>query len=116
MSSFARCSRSVTTLFAGPPSRRQWTKLAHSEPSEELLGASAGGKLYVSPGSARLEARRWSTNTIPPRQVGEEKAMRCLAPRRFRRAKGKIYAFGGFVLPSPARLSPNNTTCGCNNM
>src|SRR5712664_1920602 len=81
----------------------RWVKLApFPEPAEELLGAAANGKLYVfcglAPGWKPLglvyeydtATDKWSKKKPMP-----------LASHHvsFTEHKGKIYAFGGFVLP-----------------
>src|SRR6202008_1671924 len=81
----------------------KWVKLApFPEPAEELVGAAAGGKLYVfcglAPGWKPMAmvyeydpaADRWTKRkpmALPSHHVS------------FAEHKGKIYAFGGFVLP-----------------
>ena len=97
-----------STVFA----QGRWVKLApFPEPAEELLGASANGRLYVfcglAPGWKPIGmvyeydpgADRWTKkNTMP------------LASHHvaFTEYRGKIYAFGGFVLPpsGPAAWVP----------
>src|SRR5216110_2761654 len=97
-----------STLFA----QGRWVKLApFPEPAEELLGASASGKLYVfcglAPGWKPIGmvyeydpgADRWTKKNpmpLPSHHVA------------FTEYKGKIYAFGGFVLPQsgPAAWVP----------
>src|SRR5207302_3129934 len=90
----------------------RWVKLApFPEPAEELLGASANGKLYVfcglAPGWKPIGmvyeydpgTDRWTKkNTMP--LLSHHVA--------FTEYKGKIYAFGGFVLPQsgPAAWVP----------
>src|SRR3989449_4020515 len=90
----------------------RWVKLAaFPEPAEELLGASVNGKLYVfcglAPGWKPIGTAyeydpgtdRWTKkNTMP--LVSHHVA--------FTEYKGKIYAFGGFVLPQsgPAAWVP----------
>src|SRR5256885_11042583 len=81
----------------------KWVKLApFPEPAEELLGASANGKLYVfcglAPGWKPIGmvyeydpgADRWTKKNampLPSHHIA------------FTEYRGKIYAFGGFVLP-----------------
>src|SRR5213596_1070724 len=109
-----------TTVFAlacviwagGASAQGKWTKLAaFPEPSEELLGASAGGKMYVFCGLAPgwkpigmvyeydAAGDKWTKKKPMP-----------LASHHvsFTEYKGKIYAFGGFVLPQsgPAAWVP----------
>ena len=97
-----------STVFA----QGRWVKLApFPEPAEELLGASASGKLYVFCGLAPgwkpigmvyeydAGADRWTKKNpmpLPSHHVA------------FTEYKGKIYAFGGFVLPQsgPAAWVP----------
>src|SRR6266480_3998602 len=97
-----------STVFA----QGRWVKLApFPEPAEELLGASASGKLYVfcglAPGWKPIGmvyeydpgADRWTKKNpmpLPSHHVA------------FTEYKGKIYAFGGFVLPQsgPAAWVP----------
>ena len=96
------------TVFA----QGRWVKLApFPEPAEELLGASANGRLYVfcglAPGWKPIGmvyeydpgADRWAKKNAMP-----------LASHHvaFTEYRGKIYAFGGFVLPQsgPAAWVP----------
>ncbi len=81
----------------------KWTKAApFPQPAEELVGASAGGKMYVfcglGPGWTPMgmvweydpAADKWTKKkpmALPSHHVA------------FTEYKGKIYAFGGFVLP-----------------
>jgi len=81
---------------------QKWVKLADfPEPAEELLGAAAGGKMYVfcglAPGWKPIgmvyeydpAADKWTKNKpmpLPSHHVA------------FAEMNGKIYAFGGFVL------------------
>src|SRR5258705_4565300 len=97
---------------SGALAQGKWTKLAvFPEPAEELLGASAGGKMYVccglAPGSKPIgmvyeydpAGDKWTKKKPMP-----------LASHHvsFTEHKGKIYAFGGFVLPQsgPAAWVP----------
>ncbi len=81
----------------------KWTKLApFPEPAEELLGASAGGKMYVFCGLAP----GWKPIGMvyeydPAGDKWTKKKPMPLASHHvsFTEYKGKIYAFGGFVLP-----------------
>ena len=81
----------------------KWIKLApFPEPAEELLGASAGGKLYVFCGLAP----GWKPIGMvyeydPTADKWAKKKPMPLASHHvsFTEYKGKIYAFGGFVLP-----------------
>src|SRR6266516_4278659 len=90
----------------------KWTKLAaFPEPAEELLGASAGGKMYVFCGLAP----GWKPVGMvyeydPAGDKWTKKKPMLLASHHvsFTEYKGKIYAFGGFVLPQsgPAAWVP----------
>src|SRR2546429_5018381 len=90
----------------------KWTKLAaFPEPAEELLGASAGGKMYVFCGLAP----GWKPigmvyESDPDDDKWTKKKPMPLASHHvsFTEFKGKIYGFGGFVLPQsgPAAWVP----------
>src|SRR5213592_3215631 len=81
----------------------KWTKLAaFPEPAEELLGAAAGGKMYVFCGLAP----GWNPIGMayeydPATDKWTKKKPMPLASHHvsFTEYKGKIYAFGGFVPP-----------------
>ena len=81
----------------------KWVKLApFPEPAEELLGAQAGGKLYVFCGLAP----GWKPMGMvyeydPASDKWTKKKPMPLASHHvaFTEHRGKIYAFGGFVLP-----------------
>jgi N-acetylneuraminic acid mutarotase len=81
----------------------RWVKLAaFPEPSEELYGASAGGKLYVFGGLAP----GWKPKALvyeydPAADRWAKKKPMALASHHvaFTELGGKLYAFGGFVLP-----------------
>ena len=82
---------------------QKWARLAEfPEPTEELLGASAGGKLYVFCGLAP----GWKPMGLvyeydPATDTWTKKKPMPLASHHvaFTEYRGKIYAFGGFVLP-----------------
>jgi N-acetylneuraminic acid mutarotase len=93
-------------LFAATCAHAQgkWGKLApFPEPAEELLGAAAGGKLYVFCGLAPAwkpigmvyeydpSTDRWTKKGTMP-LLSHHVA--------FTEMRGKIYAFGGFTLPA----------------
>src|SRR5438034_4409897 len=90
----------------------KWTKLApFPEPAEELLGASAGGKMYVFCGLAP----GWKPLGMvyeydPASDKWTKKKPMPLSSHHvaFTEYRGKIYAFGGFVLPpsGPAAWAP----------
>jgi N-acetylneuraminic acid mutarotase len=91
-------------LATGPAlAQGKWTKLApFPDPSEELLGASAGGKMYVFCGLAP----GWKPKALvyeydPASDKWAKKKPMALPSHHvaFTEYKGKIYAFGGFVLP-----------------
>src|SRR5229473_5742462 len=81
----------------------KWTKLAaFPEPAEELLGASAGGKMYVFCGYAPgFKPIGMVYEYDPITDKWAKKRPMALAAHHvsFTEHKGKIYAFGGFVLP-----------------
>jgi N-acetylneuraminic acid mutarotase len=84
-------------------SQGKWVKLApFPEPSEELLGASAGGRMYVFCGLAPGWKPKGLVYEYDP--AGDKWTKRKPMPLAshhvsFTEYKGKIYAFGGFVLP-----------------
>jgi len=88
----------VSTVHA-----QKWVRLAEfPEPTEELMGASAGGKLYVFCGLAP----GWKPMGLvyeynPATDTWTKKKPMPLASHHvaFTEYRGKIYAFGGFVLP-----------------
>src|SRR6267378_2778745 len=97
---------------SGAFAQGKWTKLAvFPEPAEEVLGASANGKLYVfcglAPGWKPIGmvyeydpgTDRWTKKNPMPLLSHHVS---------FTEYKGKIYAFGGFVLPQsgPAAWVP----------
>src|SRR5437773_10243742 len=92
----------------------KWTKLAaFPEPAEELLGASAGGKMYVFCGLAP----GWKPIGMvyeydPATDSWAEQHPMPLASQRVSctEYRGKIDAFGGFVLPQsgPAAWAPRD--------
>jgi N-acetylneuraminic acid mutarotase len=94
----------LTVLPAMAQTPGKWLKLSpFPEPSEELLGAAAGGRMYVFAGLAPgwkpkglvyeydPAADRWTKKT-PMALPSHHVALASL--------NDKIYAFGGFVLPS----------------
>ena len=90
----------------------RWVKLApFPEPAEELLGAASGGKLYVFAGLAP----GWKPKALvyeydPATDKWTKKKAMALASHHvaITELNGKIYAFGGFVLPAsgPAAWQP----------
>jgi N-acetylneuraminic acid mutarotase len=91
-------------LFSGTPAHAQgkWTKLApFPEPAEELVGASAGGKMYVFCGLApgwKPIGMVYEYDPVTDKWT-KKKPMPVLTHHvAFTEYRGKIYAFGGFVL------------------
>src|SRR3954463_8264272 len=98
--------------YANAQAQGRWVKLApFPEPAEELLGAAAGGKLYVFAGLAP----GWKPKSLvyeydPATDKWAKKKPMALASHHvaITEMNGKIYAFGGFVLPAsgPAAWQP----------
>src|ERR1700704_6181254 len=82
----------------------KWVKLApFPEPAEELLGVAANGKLYVFCGLAPGWKPIGMVYEYDPGtdKWAQKKAMPLLSHHvAFTEYRGKIYAFGGFVLPA----------------
>lgn len=101
-------------LASGAAAEGRWTKLApFPQPSEELLGASAGGKFYVFCGLAP----GWKPTAMvyeydPATDHWTKKKPMGLASHHVAIAEyhGKIYVFGGFTAPAsgPAGWVPTN--------
>jgi N-acetylneuraminic acid mutarotase len=93
---------------------QKWGKLAaFPEPAEELLGASAGGKLYVFCGLAPgWKPTGYVYEYDPATDRWTKKGTMPLLSHHvgFTEHKGKIYAFGGFKYPDsgPAGWEPIN--------
>ena len=94
---------------------QKWVRLAEfPEPTEELVGASAGGKLYVFCGLAPGWKPMGLVNAYDPAtDTWTKKKPIPIASHHvaFTEYRGKIYAFGGFVLPQagpPAWVPINN--------
>lgn len=96
-------------------SQTKWVKLApFPEPAEEISGVAAAGKLYVFAGLAPV----WKPMGLvyeydPAADKWTKKKSMALASHHvaFASYQGKIYAFGGFVLPRsgpPAWVPVNN--------
>jgi len=105
----------ILTFHAAAPSalaQAKWEKLApFPEPSEEILGAAAGGKMYVFAGLIPF----WKPKGIvfeydPSNNQWTKKKPMALPSHHvaFTEYHGKIYAFGGFVYPTsgPAAWVP----------
>jgi N-acetylneuraminic acid mutarotase len=92
----------------------KWIKLApFPDPSEELLGAAAGGKMYVFCGLAPGWVPKALVYEYDPATDKWAKKKPMALPSHhvaFTEYRGKIYAFGGFVLPQsgPAAWVPIN--------
>ena len=94
----------LIVFFVNPVlAQGKWVKLApFPEPAEELLGASANGKLYVFCGLAPGWKPIGMVYEYDPatNQWAKKKPMPLASHHvSFTEHKGKIYAFGGFVLP-----------------
>jgi N-acetylneuraminic acid mutarotase len=96
-------------------SQGKWVKLApFPEPSEELLGAAANGKMYVFCGLAPGRKPKALVYEYDPAADKWTKKKPMALPSHhvaFTEYKGKIYAFGGFTLPEsgpPAWVPVNN--------
>lgn len=105
---------SVWPVSAQTPGK--WIKLApFPEPGEELLGAAAGGKLYVFAGLAPGWKPRGLVYEFDPATDRWTKKKPMALPSHhvaFTTLNGKIYAFGGFVPPPsgpPAWVPIDNT-------
>lgn len=96
-------------------SQMKWTKIANfPEPSEEILGAAANGKLYVFAGLIPLWHPKGLVYEYDPATDKWTKKNPMALPSHhvaFTEYNGKIYAFGGFVYPQsgpPAWVPINN--------
>ncbi len=82
----------------------KWVKLAaFPEPAEELYGAAAGGKVYVFGGLAPgWQPRGLVFEYDPAADKWTKKKPMAFASHHvaFTELNGKLYAFGGFVLPA----------------
>src|ERR1035437_4963180 len=93
----------------------KWVRLApFPEPAEEILGVAAGGKMYVFAGLAPVWKPIGMVYEYDPasNQWTKKKSM-ALASHHvaFTEYHGKIYGFGGFVLPQsgpPSWVPVNN--------
>ncbi len=118
ISAWLRCALALAGLFATTPAvyaQAKWARLApFPEPAEEILGAAAGGKMYVFAGLAPVWKPIGMVYEYDPadNQWTKKKPM-ALASHHvaFTEYHGKIYAFGGFVFPQsgpPAWVPINN--------
>jgi N-acetylneuraminic acid mutarotase len=106
----------ATPAFAqappAPSAANPWFSAApFPEPSEEVLGATANGKLYVFAGLAPGWKPKAMVFEYDPasNQWGKKKPMKLPTHHvAFASLNNKIYAFGGFVLPEsgPAAWNP----------
>src|SRR5258708_35918393 len=104
---WARLGLLALALGAGLPNvasaQGKWSRVApFPEPAEELLGTAAGGKMYVFAGLAP----GWKPMALvyeydPATDKWAKKRPMALASHHvaFTEYQGKIYGFGGFVLP-----------------
>jgi N-acetylneuraminic acid mutarotase len=107
-----RATAQAPAAPAAPTAANPWTMLApFPVPSEELLGASAGGKMYAFAGLAP----GWTPKALvyefdPGSNQWTQKKPMPLASHHlaFTTLNDKIYAFGGFKLPenAPAAWQP----------
>lgn len=99
------------SLLAQQP---KWEKLTpFPEPAEEILGAAAGGKMYVFAGFIPFWKPKGLVYEYDPatNQWAKKKPMALPSHHvAFTEYNGKIYAFGGFVYPTsgPAAWVPIN--------
>src|SRR6266850_4568085 len=107
----------IACLATTPAAHAQakWVRLApFPEPAEEILGAAAGGKMYVFAGLAPVWKPMGMVYEYDPtgNQWTKKKPMPLASHHvSFTEHKGKIYAFGGFVFPQsgpPAWVPINN--------
>ncbi len=108
----------MAVWFASPPAARaqgKWEKLAaFPEPAEEILGAAAGGKMYVFAGLAPVWRPMGLVYEYDPATDHWTKKKPMALPSHhvaLTEYHGKIYAFGGFVYPQsgpPAWAPVNN--------
>jgi N-acetylneuraminic acid mutarotase len=107
----------ILFLNAAAPSalaQAKWEKLApFPEPAEEILGAAAGGKMYVFAGLIPVWKPKGLVYEYDPAADHWTKKNPMALPSHhvaFTEFHGKIYAFGGFVYPTsgPAAWVPIN--------
>ena len=107
----------VTSIVGTPAVHAQakWVRLApFPEPAEEILGAAAGGKMYVFAGLAPVWKPMGLVYEYDPASNQWTKKKPMALPSHhvaFTEYHGKIYAFGGFVFPQsgpPAWVPINN--------
>jgi N-acetylneuraminic acid mutarotase len=107
----------ILSFHASSPSafaQAKWEKLApFPEPAEEILGAAAGGKMYVFAGLIPFWKPKGLVYEYDPVTDHWTKKNPMALPSHhvaFTEYHGKIYAFGGFVYPTsgPAAWVPIN--------
>jgi len=107
----------ILSFRAAEPSafaQAKWEKLApFPEPAEEILGAAAGGKMYVFAGLIPFWKPKGLVYEYDPATDHWTKKKPMALPSHhvaFTEFHGKIYAFGGFVYPAsgPAAWVPIN--------
>src|ERR1700681_222345 len=112
-----RLALTLVILIAGTPAahaQAKWVRLARfPEPAEEILGAAAGGKMYVFAGLAPVWKPMGLVYEYDPASNQWTKKKSMALPSHhvaFTEYHGKIYAFGGFVYPTsgPAAWVPIN--------
>jgi len=108
----------IGLVFATPAAEAQgkWERLApFPEPAEEILGAAAGGKMYVFAGLIPLWKPMGLVYEYDPATDHWTKKKPMALPSHhvaLTEYHGKIYAFGGFVYPQagpPAWVPINNS-------
>src|SRR5258705_10968041 len=96
---------------AAPTAANPWFMAApFPEASEEVLGATANGKLYVFAGLAPVWKPKAMVFEYDPasNQWGKKKPMKLASHHvAFASLNNKIYAFGGFVLPQSWAAASN---------
>src|ERR1700730_8985815 len=113
-----RLGLTLVILIVGTPAahaQAKWVRLApFPEPAEEILGAAAGGKMYVFAGLAPVWKPMGLVYEYDPASNQWTKKKSMALPSHhvaFTEYHGKIYAFGGFVFPQsgpPAWVPINN--------
>jgi N-acetylneuraminic acid mutarotase len=103
---------SVSAVAPSAFAQAKWEKLApFPEPAEEILGAAAGGKMYVFAGLIPFWKPKGLVYEYDPANDHWTKKQPMALPSHhvaFTEFHGKIYAFGGFVYPAsgPAAWVP----------
>ena len=111
---FAVAALSFSAAAPSAFTQAKWEKLApFPEPAEEILGATAGGKMYVFAGFIPFWKPKGLVYEYDPATDHWTKKNPMALPSHhvaFTEYRGKIYAFGGFVYPTsgPAAWVPIN--------